>query len=95
MKMKSLVLAASAVSLLALAGPVSAQGYMARSANPYDGPMHYAPDNGPQMRYMETHGSTVLDNAPYNGGDAYSDDMSRHDIYLDKGPGLYIDPSQR
>lgn len=84
--MKSLFLAAaSAASLLAFAGPALAQ------SNPYDGPLHYAPDNGPQMRYMMTHGSTVLDRAPYVGGDAYSDQLSNHRVYFDHGPGMYMD----
>jgi hypothetical protein len=74
--MKSLLFAASAVSLLALAGPA-----MAQSNNPYNGPMHYAPDNGPQMRYMESHDSTVLDRAPYVGSDEYSDRLSNHRVY--------------
>jgi hypothetical protein len=68
--MKSLFLAASAASMLALAGPALAQG------NPYDGSAHYAPDNGPQMRYMDSHDSTVLDRAPYAGSDHYSDRLS-------------------
>ena len=84
--MKSLFLAASAVSLLALAGPA-----MAQTGNPYDGAMHYAPDNGPQMRFMEEHDSTVLDRAPYAGSDAYSDQLSNHRIYFNQGPGLYMD----
>jgi hypothetical protein len=63
------------VSLLAFAGPVMAQN------NPYNGPAHYAPDNGPQMRYMESHDSTVLDRAPYAGSDAYSDQLSNHRVY--------------
>ena len=66
-----------------------AQGYGAvRSANPYDGPMHYAPDNGPQMNYMTSHDSTVLDGKPYGGGDAYSDRLSqsRTDITIIQPP---------
>jgi len=82
--MKSLLLAASAVSLLALAGPAMAQ-------NPYDGAMHYAPDNGPQMQYMMSNGSTVLDRAPYAGSDASSDQLSNHRIYFNHGPGVYRD----
>jgi len=82
--MKTLFLAASAASMLALAGPALAQ-------NPYDGPAHYAPDNGPQMRFMESHDSTVLDRAPYAGGDAYSDQLSNHRVYFNHGPGVYMD----
>ena len=82
--MKSLILAASAVSLLALAGPALAQ-------NPYDGGMHYAPDRGPQMQYMDSHDSTVLDRAPYAGSDAFSDGLSNHRVYFNHGPGVYMD----
>lgn len=82
--MKSLLFAASAVSMLALAAPAMAQ-------NPYDGPMHYAPDNGPQMRFMESHGSTVLDRAPYAGSDVQSDQLSNHRVYFNHGPGVYMD----
>jgi len=82
--MKSLFLAASAASMLALAGPALAQG------NPYDGGAHYAPDNGPQMRYMDSHDSTVLDRAPYAGSDAASDQLSNHRVYFNHGPGMYM-----
>jgi hypothetical protein len=82
--MKSLFLAASAASMLALAAPAMAQ-------NPYDGSMHYAPDNGPQMRYMDSHDSTVLDRAPYAGSDARSDQLSNHRVYFNHGPGMYQD----
>jgi hypothetical protein len=82
--MKSLLLAASAVSMLALAAPAMAQ-------NPYDSQMHYAPDSGPQMRYMDSHDSTVLDRAPYAGSDAQSDQLSNHRVYFNHGPGMYQD----
>lgn len=97
--MKPLAAAAFA-ALMATAGTAGAQPYPQpgapawSSANPYDGPAHYAPDNGPQYRWMMTHGSTVNDAMAPDGSDAFSNALNaeeaahpRYYIIYPAGPG--------